>query len=335
MTSWPVSLTTAPLRMSATMRYSAHRAIGATTVAIRPGNASHRVSATKTNHQAIAAYTVVLTQPRTAPVARAPNWKRWPRVILPPQFASTAPGFRAVRCWSNISLPISLGGLEQIDSQQTPTEAWRIERRRRDQTHRSLLITEDQMHVACGCSTRYRPVDGESRGVEALSQDHAGPFDQGDIVSRHEVRTASPRCLINAHDVVSLDDLVHRQRPLHYSEERLGLVEGRVQGRLAHDAAIERHDGAVDGGGGREKEVGAEIQSRAALDPDDPALTQDRIDVVERARHGQRGLRQIDDLREDLLMPGRREREIDAMDRLTTSTRSAGTRPKPAPTWSS
>ena len=82
-------------------------------------------------------------------------------------------------------------------------------------------------------------------------------------------------------------------------------MEGRVEGRLAHDTAIERHDGAVDGGGGGEKEVGAEIQSRPGLDSDNSTLTQNRVDVVERAGHRQRGLRQVDDLRQHLLLHGR------------------------------
>src|SRR5438093_8940064 len=51
----PVTLTTCPLRRSATIRYSAHKARGAMTVAMIPGPAIHRVSAAKTNHQAIVA----------------------------------------------------------------------------------------------------------------------------------------------------------------------------------------------------------------------------------------------------------------------------------------
>src|SRR6266702_2283676 len=149
MTACPVSLTTAPVLRSAT----------------------------KTNHQAIAANTVMLSQPRTAPVARALNSKRCPPLIRPARFVSTAPGFSARRCRSNMPLPASFCVLEEIDAQQTPAEARWIERSRRDKRHVSLLIPEDEMQSASAASTRNRSVDDERRSVKALPQDHAGPLD--------------------------------------------------------------------------------------------------------------------------------------------------------------
>ena len=113
---------------------------------------------------------------------------------------------------------------------------------------------------------------------------------------------ASPRRLVTADRLIlgqhALDDDVG----LHPRDQRLGGGEGRVKGRLPHHAPVEGDCETAHRRRRREKEIGSEVETRAGLDAQDSALAEGVVDVVDRARYGQLGIRHGNDLGKHLLL---------------------------------